>query len=64
VRASGADEPLMRAELSAVAHALRPPVRLDRAALHSWARFDARFGILEAAPDLSRAFPSVSFEGP
>jgi putative hydroxymethylpyrimidine transport system substrate-binding protein len=64
VRASGADGPLMRAELTAVAPALRPPVRLDRAALHSWARFDARFGILEAAPDLSRAFPSVSFEGP
>jgi NitT/TauT family transport system substrate-binding protein/putative hydroxymethylpyrimidine transport system substrate-binding protein len=64
VRASGADEPLMRAELSAVAPALRPPVRLDRAALGGWARFDARFGILETAPDLGRAFPSVSFEGP
>ena len=29
---------------------------LDRAALDEWAEFDARFGILEAAPDVERAF--------
>jgi len=56
VRASGADEPLVRAQLAAVAPALRPPVRLDRAALEGWARFDERFGILRSAPDVSRAF--------
>jgi putative hydroxymethylpyrimidine transport system substrate-binding protein len=56
VRASGADEPLMRAQLAAVAPALRPPVRLDRAALERWAAFDAQFGILRHAPDVERAF--------
>jgi putative hydroxymethylpyrimidine transport system substrate-binding protein len=56
VRASGADEPLIRAELRAVARALEPPVELDQAALEGWARFDARFGILREPPDVSRAF--------
>jgi putative hydroxymethylpyrimidine transport system substrate-binding protein len=61
VRASGADEPLTRAQLRAVAPALRPPVRLDREALEGWARFDARFGILREAPDVDRAFEFVKF---
>jgi putative hydroxymethylpyrimidine transport system substrate-binding protein len=56
VEASGADEPLVRAQLDAVAPALRPPVRLDRAALEGWAGFDERFGILREAPELERAF--------
>jgi putative hydroxymethylpyrimidine transport system substrate-binding protein len=56
VRASGADEPLARAQLDAVAPALRPPIRLDRDALAGWARFDERFGILRSAPDVARAF--------
>jgi putative hydroxymethylpyrimidine transport system substrate-binding protein len=56
VEASGADEPLVRAQLAAVAPALRPPMRFDRAALRAWARFDARFGILERAPDVDAAF--------
>jgi NitT/TauT family transport system substrate-binding protein/putative hydroxymethylpyrimidine transport system substrate-binding protein len=56
VRASGADEPLVRAQLAAVAPALSPPVRLDRSALEAWARFDARFGILRDEPDVSQAF--------
>jgi putative hydroxymethylpyrimidine transport system substrate-binding protein len=56
VRASGADEPLIRAQLRAVAPALEPPVQLDQAALEGWARFDARFGILSEAPDVSQAF--------
>jgi putative hydroxymethylpyrimidine transport system substrate-binding protein len=56
VRASGADEPLVRAELKAVAPALEPPVQLDHAALRAWARFDQRFGILRRAPDVSQAF--------
>jgi putative hydroxymethylpyrimidine transport system substrate-binding protein len=57
VKASGADEPLVRAQLAAVAPALRPPVTLDREALAGWAEFDARFGILERKPDVERAFP-------
>jgi putative hydroxymethylpyrimidine transport system substrate-binding protein len=61
VRASGADEPLVRAQLDAVAPALRPPMVLDRRALEEWARFDARFGILDAQPDVDRAF---SFPAP
>jgi NitT/TauT family transport system substrate-binding protein/putative hydroxymethylpyrimidine transport system substrate-binding protein len=56
VRASGADEALIRSELRAVGPALRPPVRLDRDALEGWARFDERFGILEKAPDVNAAF--------
>jgi putative hydroxymethylpyrimidine transport system substrate-binding protein len=56
VRASGADEPLIRAQLKAVAPALQPPVELDMNALEAWARFDARFGILHRAPDVSQAF--------
>ena len=56
VRASGADEALIRAQLAAAAPALQPPVELDRAALEAWARFDARFGILENAPDVDQAF--------
>jgi putative hydroxymethylpyrimidine transport system substrate-binding protein len=57
VEVSGADEPLVRAQLAAVAPALRPPITLDRRALAGWARFDARFGILERPPDVERAFP-------
>jgi NitT/TauT family transport system substrate-binding protein/putative hydroxymethylpyrimidine transport system substrate-binding protein len=56
VRASGADEGLIRAQLTAVAPALQPAVELDRAALEAWARFEARFGILEEAPDVEQAF--------
>jgi putative hydroxymethylpyrimidine transport system substrate-binding protein len=56
VEASGADEELVRAQLDAVAPALLPPMRLDRAALEGWARFDARFGILERQPDVDEAF--------
>jgi putative hydroxymethylpyrimidine transport system substrate-binding protein len=57
VEASGAGEELMRAQLTAIAPALRPPLRLDRGALEEWAEFDARFGILEQAPDVERLFP-------
>jgi putative hydroxymethylpyrimidine transport system substrate-binding protein len=57
VDASGADEQLVRAQLEAVAPALRPPVRLNRRALRDWAVFDTRFGILEAPPDVDAAFP-------
>jgi NitT/TauT family transport system substrate-binding protein/putative hydroxymethylpyrimidine transport system substrate-binding protein len=56
VEASGADEKLVRAQLAAVAPALIPPLRLDRAALEGWARFDVRFGIVEREPDVDAAF--------
>ena len=54
--ASTTDSDLVRAQLDAVALALTPPLRLDRAALERWARFDARSGILRRAPDIERAF--------
>ena len=55
-RAAGARPGLVRAQLRAVAPALRPPVELRRDALEGWARFDARFGILRRALDVDRAF--------
>jgi putative hydroxymethylpyrimidine transport system substrate-binding protein len=55
--ASGADDALVRAQLRAVAPALRPPMRLDRRTLREWAEFDARFGILERPPDVRSLFP-------
>jgi putative hydroxymethylpyrimidine transport system substrate-binding protein len=55
-RVSGAEPELVRAQLDAVAPAMRPPLRLDRAVLERWADFDARFGILERRPDVDRAF--------
>jgi putative hydroxymethylpyrimidine transport system substrate-binding protein len=58
--ASGADEPLTRAQLDAVAPALRPPMRLDERALRGWARFDARFGILDRPPDIGAAFEPLA----
>ena len=54
--ASGEDEDVVRAQFDALAPAFRPPLRLDRAALAAWARFDVRFGILGRPPDLARAF--------
>ena len=53
---SETDERLVRAQLDAVAAALSPPLRLHRAALKEWARFDARFQILERVPDVEAAF--------
>ena len=55
-RVSGADVALVRAQLDAVAPALRPPLRLDRAVLERWAAFDERFGILSRRPDVDRLF--------
>ena len=55
-RVSSADPELVRAQLDAVAPALRPPLRLDRPVLERWADFDARFGILERRPDVGRVF--------
>jgi len=54
--ASGTDEELVRAQLDALAPALRPPIELDRRELERWASFDERFGILRSRPDVERAF--------
>jgi putative hydroxymethylpyrimidine transport system substrate-binding protein len=56
VDASGADEPLMRAQLAAVSRALLPPISLDRPQLEEWAAFEKQFGILKEEPDVQRAF--------
>jgi putative hydroxymethylpyrimidine transport system substrate-binding protein len=45
-----------RAQLEALLPALRPPLRLDPAALRAWARWDAEHGILTSPPDVERAF--------
>jgi putative hydroxymethylpyrimidine transport system substrate-binding protein len=56
VKASGADRELVQAQFDAVAPALRPALRLKRAALESWGRFDFEFGILKKAPTVREAF--------
>ena len=55
-RAGNSDEGLVRAQLRAVAPALRPPLVLRRRAIEGWAEWDARFGILKRKPDVDRAF--------
>jgi NitT/TauT family transport system substrate-binding protein/putative hydroxymethylpyrimidine transport system substrate-binding protein len=55
-RVSGAEIPLVRAQLEAVAPALEPVLRLDRRVLDEWAAFDERFGITERRPDVARLF--------
>jgi NitT/TauT family transport system substrate-binding protein/putative hydroxymethylpyrimidine transport system substrate-binding protein len=54
--ANASNVALIRAQLRAVAPALRPPLRLDRAVLERWATFDARIGILRQRPDVGRTF--------
>lgn len=53
---SQGDEPLVRAQVRAVAPAFSPPLKLQRKSLEGWARFDTRFGILKRRPDVERAF--------
>ena len=55
-RVSGADPPLVQAQLDAVAPAFRPALHLDRPVLERWADFDRRFGILTRRPDVDRLF--------
>lgn len=56
VEAGGGDEPLVRAQVEAVAPVQRPPLVLDREVLEAWAAWDVRFGILERRPDLDETF--------
>jgi len=55
-RAGNSDEEVVRAQLRAVTPAFSPPLVLRRSALEGWARWDARFGILERKPEVDRAF--------
>src|SRR3954447_9363049 len=53
---SGADLPLVKAQLAAVDPLFDPPMRFDRALLNRWAAWDARFGILPRKPNVVRLF--------
>jgi hypothetical protein len=53
---SGADKPLVKAQLDAVDPLFDPPLRLDAAVLAKWAAWDARFGILPRRPNVRRVF--------
>jgi len=55
-KVSGADTPLVKAQLDAVDPLFDPPLRLDRALLARWATWDARFGILPRRPNVARLF--------
>lgn len=53
---SGADRPLVAAEMRAVIPLFDPPLRLDRRVLARWATWDARFGILPRRPNVRQLF--------
>ena len=53
---SGADKPLVKAQLEAVDPLFNPPLRLDPVLLRKWAAWDARFGILPRRPNVRRLF--------
>src|SRR3954470_5834236 len=53
---SGADTPLVKAQMAAVDPLFDPPLRFNRAVLAKWAAWDARFGILPRRPNVGRLF--------
>jgi NitT/TauT family transport system substrate-binding protein/putative hydroxymethylpyrimidine transport system substrate-binding protein len=55
-KVSGADRPLVAAQLKAVDPLFDPPMRFNRAVLDRWGAWDARFGILPSKPDVARLF--------
>lgn len=55
-KVSGADRPLVAAQLKAVDPLFDPPMRFDRAVLAKWSEWDARFGILPRKPNVARLF--------
>jgi len=55
-KVSGADRPLVAAQMKAVDPLFDPPMRFDRAAVDKWATWDARFGILPRRPDTAKLF--------
>jgi NitT/TauT family transport system substrate-binding protein/putative hydroxymethylpyrimidine transport system substrate-binding protein len=55
-KASGADRPLVKAQLDAVDPLFDPPIRMSATDLNHWADWDARFGILPRKPNVLRLF--------
>ena len=55
---SGADIPLVRAQMQAVDPLFDPPMRFDKHVLAEWAAWDAKFGILPRRPSVARLFAS------
>ena len=53
---SGADKPLVAAQMAAVTPLFNPPLKLSRPVLERWATWDARFGILPHRPSVARLF--------
>ena len=53
---SGADKPLVTAQMAAVTPLFNPPLKLNRAMLERWATWDARFGILPHRPSVAKLF--------
>ena len=53
---SGADVPLVRAQMQAVDPLFDPPMRFDKPVLAKWAAWDAKFGILPRRPKVARLF--------
>src|SRR5436190_13394946 len=53
---SGADEPLVKAQLTAVDPLFDPPLRFNRPVLARWAEWDVQFGILPRQPNVRRLF--------
>src|SRR5439155_5662936 len=56
---SGADRPLVAAQMKAVDPLFDPPIRFDRATLERWASWDARFGILPRRPNVAQLFDTA-----
>lgn len=59
VAASDSDPTLVRDQLTAVAPALQPPLRLDPQILDAWANFDVKFGILATKPNVDTLFDTT-----
>ena len=55
-KVSGADRPLVAAQLKAVDPLFDPPLRFDPAVLRRWAAWDERFGILPQRANVRRLF--------
>src|SRR3954454_17623873 len=53
---SGADTPLVKAQMQAVDPLFDPPMKFNRAVLAKWAAWDTRFGILPKAPNVTKLF--------
>jgi NitT/TauT family transport system substrate-binding protein/putative hydroxymethylpyrimidine transport system substrate-binding protein len=54
--ADTSDVELVRAQLRAIGPVFAAGLALDRAVLEQWAQFDARIGIVQRTPDVTRAF--------